>query len=154
VIKMKVYLRLGKNNGIKIQKAENVIFAPTTSKKITVFPIPPFLKSAKCECGNKADLILEDMAYICSKCVEGRFKNMNDFKKVEDVSIPLTTLTIFSLSFEWSVNQHRWYTIYGRNLKPKNWNRFLSKIRDVILNNRVIIIDVDYEKETKEMTIH
>jgi len=151
---MQVFLRLGKNQNVNIQKTRNSIFTPNISKSFTFFPIPSFLNEHKCACGKKATVILDDMSCICSECVKDRFKNTNKFEMVEDLSFSLTEITIKKLRFEWSVNQERWYNVYGQNLKPKNWTKFLSKIKDMLLNGKSIILEVEYKKETKEMIIY
>jgi len=150
---MKIYFRLSKDYKKQVKMIENTIFVSKTSKSVTFFPIPPFLKNPKCGCGTKAQFMLEDMSCVCSKCLNKPFVGV-ELKKEDDISISLTEWNIRNIKFEWSVNNDRWYTIYGRSLKPRNWKRFLSELKSMILHDKELSLEVDYEKETKILLIY
>lgn len=151
---MEISLRLAKTEKEKVKLVENHIYTSKKHLSIAVSSIPPFLTDPKCECGEPAISILEDMTCICVKCLNDKMNCLSSLVKNSDISILLTKNTIVRIKFEWSVNDERWYTIYGRSFKPKNWNSFLSKIKDMILNNRVITMNAEYTKETKEMMVY
>lgn len=95
----------------------------------------------------------EDMSCVCPKCINKALVGVRLETKV-DVSIPLTKYTIRNIKFEWSVNDDRWYTVYGRGLKPRNWDRFLSELKNMILHDKTLSLEADYDKDRKEMTIY
>lgn len=153
---MKIFLRLAKDKEGKKPKTrlvENHTFMSKKSLIISIFPLPPFLKDPKCECGNPADFVLEDMTCMCNECLNSSLKGVTSLEKNEEISIPLTKRTITRIKFEWSVNGGRWYTLYGRNIKPKNWDRFLPQLREMMMRDKTLTLDGDYKKETKEMVI-
>jgi len=150
---MRIYLRLSESYKKQVKITKNSTFVSKTSKTVTLFPVPPFLKNPKCKCGNKTEFMLEDMSCICSECVNKPLVGVK-LKTENDVSIPLTKYTIRNIKFEWSVNNDRWYTVYGRGLKPRNWNKFLVKLKDMILHDKELSLEVDYDKDKKEMTIY
>ena len=153
---MEILLRLAKakeGKKLKIRLVENYIFIPKKALSIVIFPLPPFLKDPKCKCGNSADFVLEGMTCMCNECLNNEFKGATSLETNEDISIPLTRRTIVHIKFEWSVNGDRWYTLYGRTIKPRNWERFLPQLRTMILRNNTLSLNADYKKETKEMII-
>jgi len=151
---MKIYLRMNKDEKDKTKCVDNTLLIPKESKVITVMTLPPFLKDPKCGCGKPAEFILGDMTFTCCGCIGKGIVGSNVFMKKEDVSIPLTRVTITKMKFEWSINQNRWYTIYGRAFKPKDWDKFLAKLKGIILSGTMAIPDADYDKDKKEMTIY
>lgn len=153
---MKILLRLAKDKEGKKPKTrlvENHTFVSKKSLIISIFPLPPFLKDPKCKCGNPADFMLEDMTCMCNECLNNNLKGITSLEKNEEISIPLTKRTVTHIKFEWSVNGGRWYTLYGRNIKPKNWDRFLPQLRTMMMRDKTLTLDADYKKETKEMVI-
>lgn len=150
---MQIFLRLAETKKKKIRIVENYTFTPRESLCITLVPVPSFLENPKCECGKPADFMLEDMICICRECLNINFKGITSLQKNNDISIPLTKRTITQIKFEWSVNGSRWYTLYGRNVKPKNWDKFLVQLRTMMLRNKTLNLNADYTKETKEMVI-
>lgn len=97
--------------------------------------------------------MLENMSCICSRCVNKPLAGIK-LETEDDVSIPLTKYTIRNIKFEWSVNGDRWYTVYGRGLKPRRWDKFLVRLKDMILRDRELSLNADYDKDKKEMTIY
>lgn len=153
---MKIFLRLAKDKEGKNPKTrlvKNYIFIPKKSLIISIFPLPPFLKNPKCECGNPADFILENMTCVCSECLNNSLKGVTSLEENEEISIPLTRKTITRIKFEWSVNGGRWYTLYGRNIKPENWDKFIPQLITAMMRDKTLTLDADYKKETKEMVI-
>ena len=135
-----------------MKKVDNRVFMAKASKKILIVPIPHFLKEPKCKCGKPADFMGENMTCICKECISEFFKGTK-LTKTPDVSIPLTRVTVLRLKFEWSVTRDRWYTIYGRSLRPKNWQNFLDKVGDMMIKDTMVLLEANYTKETKEMVI-
>ena len=151
---MKAYLRLGEvKDKDQYKMLNNYSFNSETPKKIICYPIPPFVGEVKCDCGEPTKFMNKNMQYKCFKCLNlliGKTK----LQKTLDTSIPITKRTVMKIRFEWSVNGERWYSIYGSRFKPKHWNIFLMEIRELIINKNHIMLEVDYEKETKEMVIY
>jgi hypothetical protein len=137
-----------------IKRADKTIFVCKSPVTMTILVLPPFVNDAKCKCGKDAEFMLDDMNFICSDCVGKEFVHSNHMMKEEDISIPLTRITINKIKFEWSVNQSRWYTIWGRNIKPKSWDKFVAKIREIILSGKITMFEGEYDKEKKEMVIY
>ena len=152
---MKLYFRIADNGKTKIKMAKNTIFKSKEPKMITICPLPSFLKGAKCGCGKNAKFMFKNMStFICNGCFEKNMENCTKLVKEEDVSIPITRTTILRLKFEWSINERRWYTVYGRNLRPKNWEKFLLRIRDMIISGKLTLFDGEYKREYKELVIY
>jgi len=137
----------------KISEITNKIFVSKTPVEIALFPIPEWLKDATCNCGQKAEYLLEDMKGICSGCLETTL-GISTLKEIEDTSIPLTERSIRRLRFEWSTNTDRWYFVRGANLKPSNWTRFVQEVKESIVNHESLVFEGDYDKNLKELTIY
>jgi len=122
--------------------------------KVTLSPVPEWLQDGKCYCGEPAKYVLSDMSLVCPVCLDKMLASNITYQEVADVSLPLTKETIRRVKFEWAVDPDgTWYNTNGWNLKPKNWDTLLPKIRDMILNNKEILLNGDYDKTTKELTI-
>lgn len=152
---MKFYFRLAEGGKDKIKMADNIMFRPKKLKTITMCPIPPFLKGAKCSCGKKATVMLKDTStFLCFDCIKEYMIDCTELVKEQDVSIPITKTTILRLRFEWSINGERWYSVYGRNIHPQNWDKFISKVRNIIIDGKMTLLNGDYEREGKKLTIY
>lgn len=148
---MEITLRLGRTS--KIEVIDSYQYVPKRDVEIKITPVPPFLKGGKCKCGKKAKFMLGNLTFICSKCLSSMFADSNELKTMKDVSIPLTEGTLSMLRFEWSLNRERWYNLFGGNIKPRNVKKFLSNVKEMLVKNKTFILEVEYDKENKIMTI-
>jgi hypothetical protein len=150
---MKIHLRPA--TGKEISKTTNHIFTPLKSIHITLFPIPEWLQEPKCEsCGGQAKFLLKEASPICLTCLNKNVKNANREDTEEDLSVPFSMQTLKQFAFEWSVDGEKWYRVYGKNIKPENEKIFIQNMRDAMLNNKPIMLDADYDKDTKTMTVY
>jgi len=132
---------------------ESLRFVPNYSKEIVILPLPSFVKDPKCTCGKPASFMV-DIKPICSECLAKEYENSNELQEIPDFSLPYSKTIINKLKFEWSVNQQRWYPVWGKQLRPKDWDDLLEKIRKVILKKTTILLDADWKKDTKELIIY
>jgi len=137
-----------------VKRASKTIFVTEYPSEMTILTLPPFVENPKCGCGKPAEFMLDNMKFICCACIGKQIVNSNYLNKEEDVSIPITRSTVSKIKFDWSTNRSRWYTVYGRGLKPKNWDSFIVKLKDIILNDSTIMFEGEYDKENKEMIIY
>lgn len=162
---MKVELRFAKpkmdakmkdnKQHISIGSAENVFFKPKGEMNVVLFPIPEWLKQPKCYlCLQPAKYLLPDASPICPKCLDKMFVGANTKMREADTSVPITMDIIAHSRFEWSTEGEKWYSIWGKNLKPDNPELFLIKMRRAVLSGQPILIECDYEKENKTMRIY
>lgn len=152
-------LKLDKNiketkQHVTVEAIENVFFKPKRQLIVGLFPIPEWLQNPLCICGQTAKYLLEDATAICPECIHKMLSNMNEKMKESDTSIPITMDVITHSRFEWSTDGEKWYSIGGKNLKPENPERFIVEMRQAILNSQPILLECDYEKETKIMKIY
>lgn len=149
---IKIFLRL--NSEQNINMATNYEFISGTDDKISLCPIPEFVGEVKCDCGNIATLILNDEIYKCNTCIKLLIPRSSKLIKADASSYPLTKKTIKDLKFEWSVNQEKWYTLWGSKIETNNWKDFLKHVKDMIVNKKDVELNADYDREfTKKMTI-
>ena len=151
--KMQIQIRLAK--GQDISKITNYVMREQKKVTVTLYPIPEWLKDAVCSnCGHPAAFLLSDMKPICRKCLNVMFDNTVKLEKENDVSVPFNDTIYQSLRYEWSVDGKKWYPLRGEMMKIKNPERFVRALKQSIVNNEILIIDADYEKEKKEMRVH
>jgi hypothetical protein len=161
---MKIELRFAKPKTEKISKetkhhvtveaVDNVFFKPSRQIVVSLLPIPEWLQNPACICGQSAKYLLEDATPICPKCVDRMLNSMNKKMKEIDTSIPITMDVITHSRFEWSTDNEKWYSIWGKNIKPDNPEKFVEEIRQAILDKQPILLECDYEKETKIMRVY
>lgn len=150
---LQIYLRLAKSQ--KTSTLINRVFVSKKPVELSLYPIPDWLKDAICGCGQKGDYLSENMKPVCQKCLEQIFiEASGKLEEQKDVSIPLTERTIKRLRFEWSTDERRWYFVRGANLKPNNWDWFIKEVRRSVIDNEVLFLDAEYNKEAKELTIY
>lgn len=147
---MHIHLRVNQEQGVN--QVINHTFKYQNPLIIKLCPLPPFLEGEKCSCGNKADYITKDDSCICKSCVKSSFPQ-NKLVSKKDVFSPITEKTIKGIKFEWSVNRDRWYTLWGRKIITENWKSLIITLKDMILKNKVIELEGEYDRDTKMMTI-
>ena len=150
---MQISLRLSEEGKKRVSIVMTKVFTAERKVKVSIYPIPKFVKDPTCTCGKRADYFLEDFSMICRECLNTMLKSMSKIEDKKDLSIPLSEGMIKSLRFEWSTG-NRWYTVLGKNLRPQNWKQFLKKFRTAIINNSSISVQGEYDKDTKIMTIY
>jgi hypothetical protein len=148
---MKVELRIA---GSKVGSVQNHVFKPRKSIKVSLLPLPEWLKDPTCHiCNQRAKFLLPELNPICQKCVEGMIVGMNKKEVSTDTGIPLTKEVIAHSRFEWSTDGERWYSLWGKGIKPDNFDVFLRDLRKSLLEGSPLFIEAEYDKETKEMRI-
>jgi hypothetical protein len=119
------------------------------------FPIPEWFKDPKCTlCPNRAKYLLSDASPVCGSCVNKMMVDANRKMREADTSVPITMDVISHSRFEWSCDGEKWYSIWGKNLKPDHPDLFLIELRRAVLSNASFLIECDYEKETKTMRVY
>lgn len=134
----------------------NVMFKPQKQFKMRLFPLPPaeWVGEQKCTvCGGKPDFLQESMTPICRKCIDRLMKGVSKKESQQETSIPITWDVVSHARFEWSLDNEKWYSVLGRNLKVDKKELFLIYLKRSIVEKRPMSVEVDYEKETKTMTI-
>lgn len=140
---------------VSISSAENVFFKPKGEMSVSLFPIPEWLKEPKCHlCPQPAKYLLLDASPICPKCLNMMLIGTNVKTRKTDTSIPITMDVITHSRFEWSTDSEKWYSIWGKNIKSDHPELFLTEMRRSILANQPILVECDYDKETKIMRIY
>lgn len=150
---MKIELRIADSD---LGTVSNVIFTPKKQFKMKLFPLPPddWVGEQKCSsCGGKPDFLQENMTPICKKCIALLMVGLNKKESKEATSIPITWEVISHSRFEWSLDSEKWYSIMGRNLKVERPEIFLRALKASIISKQPMSLEVDYEKETKTMTV-
>ena len=154
---MQVYLRLGEKQNFVVRKTVNLVYTSQANIMICLYPLPKWFENPICGCKAEAVFLIDGPigfpVPICAKCLNSKIP-MIKLEEKEDVSFPMTERLVRKLRFEWSVNGDRWYSILGRNLKPNNWKVLFEKIRQIILSEGFITLNVDYKKETREMKVY
>ena len=143
----RIFLRL--NAEQNISKATNYEFISNVPSKVSICPIPEFIGEVKCDCGEFATVILNDEIYKCNVCIKLLVPE-SKLSKSNAISYPITKKTIKELKFEFSFNDEKWYTLWGRNIETNNWDTFLRDVKDMALNNREIEIEAEYIKEEEK----
>lgn len=142
--------------GADLGSIKNTIFKPTRSFKMAIYPLPPdeWVGKQTCSiCGGKPDFIQGDSKPICKACIKRIMNGLNKKESTTETSVPITMDIVTSTRFEWSVDGDKWYSLYGRNIKPNRPELFLKELRTSILESRPMAVEADYEKETRTMTI-
>lgn len=140
-----IYIRLSKEQ--KFEETTNFMFIRPLDITVKLCSIPEFVGEVKCDCGNKASVIMNDTMYKCEECIKLLLSN-SKLKKKKDTPLPLTKASIRDVRFEWSVNREKWYIVYGKKIKTDDWNAFLQKIKNMFLHNTEELIDGDYAEKT------
>jgi len=149
---MQIYLRIIDNKKIKV--IMNKLFISEKNIKVKLYPIPNWIKNPKCQCGKKADYVLEDVSLICKKCLEDVLNVTTKLYELKDVNIPIIQETIKMLRFEWSTDKNRWYHIRGENIQPANWENFLESIKELITKNKSTLqFNAEYDKNVKTLKL-
>jgi hypothetical protein len=146
-----IYLRVNQEQGIN--QVLNHVFTFNAGIVLSLYPLPEWLKGVKCDCGKEANFLLKDFSYICKSCVISNFPK-NKLTSKQDIFTPITEKTIKGIKFEWSVNREKWYYIWGRKIVTENMKALLPKLKDMILKNKEIELEGDYDINTKIMTIY
>lgn len=140
---------------VSIGSAENIFFKPKGEVTVGLFPIPEWLKQPKCYlCPHPAKYLLVDASPICSKCLDTMLVGTNVKMREADTSVPITIDIISHSRFEWSTDGEKWYSIWGKNLKPDHPELFLIEMRRAVLSGQPILVECDYDKENKAMRIY
>lgn len=149
-----IYIRL--HHKENFDKIKNKIFKSAKEVHVKVYPIPKFLfkDKPKCHCGNDAYFMLEDMSFICRRCLEDILDSTVKMEEHEDIKVPLTEETVRQLRFEFSFDGERWYQVRGANLIVKDWKKFLPKLKKALLNKTSLIVKGEYWREKKELIIY
>lgn len=132
------------------------MFKPQKQFKMRLFPLPPaeWVGEQKCTvCGGKPDFLQESMTPICRKCIDRLMKGVSKKESQQETSIPITWDVVSHARFEWSLDNEKWYSVLGRNLKVDKKELFLIYLKRSIVEKRPMSVEADYEKETKTMTI-
>lgn len=150
---MKIELRIADAD---LGTVANVVFKPTKQFKMKLFPLPPdeWVGEQKCQsCSGKPDFLTEDMHPICKKCIAVLMVGLNKKESKEETSIPMTWEVVSHSRFEWSLDGEKWYSLMGKNIKIERPELFLKELKKSIISKQPMSVEVDYEKETKTMTI-
>jgi hypothetical protein len=134
----------------------NVMFKPTKQFKMKLFPLPPneWVGEQKCpNCGGKPDFLTEDMHPICKKCIAVLMVGLNKKESAQSTSIPITWEVVSHARFEWSLDNEKWYSLMGKNIKVDRPEIFLKELKKSIIEKRPMSVEADYEKEIKTMTV-
>jgi len=153
---LQFFLRLSpkQNEDVDVSQVTNKLLKSERQIKVTLSPVPEWLQDATCYCGNPAKYVLSDMSLVCPVCLDKMLAANVTYQEVADVGLPVTQETIKRIKFQWAVDpQGTWYNVSGWNLKPKNWDAFIVKVKSMILNKKEIPLDGDYDKNTKELLI-
>ena len=151
---MQVFIRLKAGQEDKLSKTLNYTYKPKSKLKVCLTAIPPFISNPKCHiCGGNASYMLEDYKLMCSLCFDSVLNGISELQKTEDTMVPLTEDTLKRMKFEWSIDRERWYSIHGSGLKPKNVKSFLLKVKESFISGKMLVVECEYEKETKSMNI-
>jgi hypothetical protein len=150
---MQISLRLKTTS--KIEQVVIKRFIPQIPVKITLAPIPTFIKDPKCACGKLGRYLIEDTTNIvCSDCLNQILKSVSKLEERLDFNIPINETTMKRLYFEWSPDENRWYSVKGENILPYNWDDFIKRMREGMLSNKPIIFSqAEYNKDLRKLTI-
>src|SRR3972149_5947413 len=145
---MRMFLRI--NPEQNISKAPNYEYVSTFPEQvITVCPIPPFIEEVKCDCGEIATVFLNDEIYKCNICVKLLLPR-SKLTQSSAISFPITKKTVKDIRFEWSANGEKWYNIWATKIETKRWDSLLRDIKNMILENKPLEIEGDYDQLRKK----
>jgi hypothetical protein len=150
---MRIELRIADSD---LGTVSNVMFKPIKQFKMKLFPLPPdeWVGEQKCSnCGSKPDFLTEDMKAICKKCISVLIVGLNKKESAQSTSIPITMEVISHSRLEWSLDNEKWYSLMGKNIKVDRPDLFLKELKKSIIEKCSMSVEADYEKETKTMTI-
>lgn len=139
----------------------NHFYVPENKKSITLFSIPEFANDLKCiQCKRKAVVMTKDFEGLCIDCLN-QFLGHSTKQSREELSYPSLERSISNHAYEWSLDNNRWYRLHGRNIifatkqpisKKTAKTRFYT-VMEKVLSDDPQQIEVDYDKDTKKMTI-
>jgi hypothetical protein len=150
---MKINLRIADTD---LGTVTNVVFKPKKHFRMALFPLPPdeWVGPQHCSaCGGKPDFLQEDMKPICKKCIDTITRGLTVKEASQEPSIPVTMEVVFSSRFEWSVDGEKWYSIKGKNIKCERPDSLLKEVKKSILEKRPMVLEADYDKDTKTMSV-
>lgn len=150
---MQIELRVAST---EVGSVQNVLFKPKKLFRMSLFPLPPteWVGNQTCRiCGGKPDFLQEDMKPICRACIDKTIKGLNKKESTTETSIPITKDIITHIRFEWSTEGEKWYSLSGRKIIVDRPDIFLKELRASLLEKRPMIVEADYAKETKTMTV-
>lgn len=149
-------------NDLKISERYTINTTYEFSKRhsILFYPISEF-SGSKCMCGKDAMAMTSDFKVVCKDCINDVLGE-SKLKQEKMLAVPSITQAVRGNAFEWAVQgKDEFYKVKGANVLFNSNQRIsaidmrkrFGDIMTLILEDKPQLVDADYNKYKKELTI-
>jgi hypothetical protein len=129
-----------------------------------IHPIPEEAEIACSLCGNKSYGLTTELEGICADCLNEASEKLKIIEESEKaLIIPSILNAAKRMRFEWQlIGKDTFYSVKGANIVPDSialtdrieLNKHFIELMTKLLSNENLIVEAEYEKETKKLTVY